>query len=145
VDRLGTILWTSIFLGASGAGCSSLPESLGGEPEDLGIEPPEVQDILQSADRYQSKGFLREAIETVEKGLVDYPRASGLRVRLAELRSQRQVCFVSDWNEVDAFCQQKSPASAVVVLRRIERYGDREMVQRARERIDQIRVQNPGI
>ncbi len=145
MDRLSIGFFASVLIIASVTGCTGLPEPLGADEEDLRVYPEEVQDILADADRCQAKGSLREAIEAVEQGLVDYPDSSPLRVRLAELRSQRQVCFVTDWNEADVLCERRSPASALLVLKRIERYGDREMIHRAREKIGEIQARNPKL
>jgi hypothetical protein len=129
----------------AGPGCSDIPFVGGEEPETGQQYPPEIQEVVTEIDRLQSKGELRAAIELTERSLVDYPDAVPLRVRLSELRSQRQVCFMADWNEVDSLQQKRSFAMAVVVLKRIERYGDKDMVRRARERIDEIRAGNPAI
>jgi hypothetical protein len=129
----------------AGPGCSSLPFVGGEEPETAQQYPPEIEDAVAEVDRLQSKGHLREAIDLTERTLIDYPEAIPLRIRLAELRSQRQVCFIGDWNEADSFQEQRSFAMAVVVLKRIERYGDKDMVRRARERIDEIQAGNPEI
>jgi hypothetical protein len=126
-------------------GCSDLPFVGGEEPETGKQYPAEIRDVVAEVDRLQSKGDLREAIELTERSLIDYPEAVPLRVRLSELRSQRQVCFIGDWNEVDSLQERKSYAMAVVVLKRIERYGDKEMVRRAKQRIDEIKVGNPEI
>lgn len=126
-------------------GCSDLPFVGGEEPETAQQYPPEIQDVVAEIDRMQSKGNLREAIDLTERKLIDYPQAVPLRIRLAELRSQRQACFMDDWNEVESLQQRKSYSMAVVVLERIQRYGDKDMVRRARERIDEIRAGNPEI
>ncbi len=102
-------------------------------------EAARVEALLASADRFQEKGRLREAIDAVERGTVDYPLSQDLRTRLAELRFQRQVCFVDDWNEAETLAST-APAQAVTRLERIERYGDRDMVRRARARIEEIRA-----
>jgi hypothetical protein len=130
---------------AAGLGCSGFPGTYEDEEENPGGYPAEVQDMVVQIDRLQARGELREAIDRTEIGLIDYPNVGVLQVRLAELRSQRQVCFDADWSEADALCGRNSSNSAVVVLRRIEKYGDRDMVQRARDRIGEIRAGHPEI
>ncbi len=109
------------------------------------VFPERVQEIISQADLEQSKGELRQAIDTVERGLVDYPDSSPLRVRLAELRSQRQVLFVTDWNEVDSLLRQEAPSTALDLLRRIQKYGDPDMIRRAREREGEIHARYPQL
>jgi len=120
-------------------GCSGSPT---GKQEKI-LYPDRVHNLLKQADRFQDHGWLREAIELIQEGLVDFPTSPPLQDRLAELRSMRQVCFMTDWNEARSLIGRKSFATALVVLERIVRYGDEEMIRRAREKMEEIRSTAP--
>ncbi len=146
MDPSRASLWTiGILIAASGIGCSGLPEPFGDGEGESEYCPERVAIALEEADRLQERGELREGIDIVERSLVDYPESLPLKIRLAELRSMRQVCFTNDWSEADSLCETQSHQTALVVLKRIERYGDRDMVRRARERMEEIRASHPEI
>src|ERR1041385_1933522 len=133
-----------LLLGMSA--CTHLPEPFGiDEEESTAAFPPGVQKVIEEADRLQRQGDLRGAILVVEHGLIDFPESSPIRARLGELRSQRQVCFRSDWDEVDSLLERRSPSSALAVLRRIQRYGDSDMARQALEREGESRSRYPEV
>jgi hypothetical protein len=139
--RFEAIYNLGVFLAAGMIGCSS-PGS--GKQEKI-LYPDRVHNLLKEADRLQDHGWLREAIELIQVGLVDFPTSPPLQDRLAELRSMRQVCFMSDWNEARSLIGRKSFTTALVVLERIVRYGDEEMIRRAREKMEEIRSTAPNV
>ncbi len=131
-----------LALGALPSGCALPPPF--GRPA-VRPEPTSVEVHIEEIDRLTWLGRIREAIDRAELALIDHHESETLRDRLAELRSIRQVMYQETIERAGVLIEQGSPRTALAVLRKIDGFGDDDMVRTARNERRSIIAAHPAI